>query len=159
MLFEPSRYDLGTGLGLCPLYDAVVAAGELVSIDPWERLGFDQGALERYLTRLDPCLYRYTIEHNGRSSGLICIRYPWLRGPYIELFAVFPKAQRKGIGGAVIDWVDKLALGREKNLWVAVSSFNEAARRFYEGKGFRYLADIPDLVRAGEAEILMRKLL
>jgi ribosomal protein S18 acetylase RimI-like enzyme len=47
--------------------------------------------------------------------------------------------------------------GQVGNLWLCVSAFNSRAIAFYERQGFQPVADLPDLVTPGFAELLMRK--
>jgi hypothetical protein len=62
------------------------------------------------LTRLDPGARRFLLVDAGRAVGAAVIRDPWLRGPYIELMALFAEAQGRGLGGAFVDW-DRRAPG------------------------------------------------
>lgn len=125
-------------------------AALLADIDPWRRLGYSAMALANYLDRPDPSLVRMVMP--GR--GLICLRSPWLKGPYIELLAVLPEAQGQGIGRALVDWA---ASRGGANLWACVSGFNAPARAFYARMGFVEVAPLPGLVEAGETEILLRR--
>jgi len=87
------------------------------------------------------------------------VRYPWLRGAYIELFAVFPQAQGRGVGRAALEFIETHYRGRTDNLWLLVSGFNSGARCFYEKQGFYPVGVIVDLVVAGQDEVLMRKVI
>jgi ribosomal protein S18 acetylase RimI-like enzyme len=82
-----------------------------------------------------------------------------LRGAYIELFAVLPAAQGRGVGRAILEFVESSYRGRAANLWLLVSAFNSGARGFYEKHGFRPIGVIEDLVVVGQDEILMRKVI
>lgn len=125
-------------------------AAVLSGIDPWRRLGYSPSMLALYLGRTDPALTRMVLP--GR--GLIALRSPWLRGPYVELLAVLPEAQGQGGGRRLLDWAE----GRGgANLWACVSAFNHPARAFYARMGFAETAALPGLVTDGEDEILLRK--
>jgi GNAT superfamily N-acetyltransferase len=138
-----------------PLAAALAAA--LAAIDPWARLGYGAGALERYLTREDPALNRWAIERRGEVAGILALRSPWLRGPYVELFAVLPAHQGSGLGGAVMEWAARRAAEVSRNLWACVSDFNAPARAFYARHGFEEVGPLDGLVQPGVAEILLRK--
>lgn len=133
--------------------------GEMLSrIDPWGRLMFAPSALTAYLDKRDGALTIYGIEIDGVLAGGMTLRYPWLRGPYLELLAVLPCHQKKGLGRVVLEWVMAQARhGGAANLWACVSAFNEPARGFYRRLGFVEACVLDDLVRAGEDEILLRK--
>ena len=73
--------------------------------DPWLRLGYTEDGLFRYLIRSDPSLNRYAVVVSEETAGVVCVRYPWLRGPYLEMLAVFPPHQGKSLGRALIAWM------------------------------------------------------
>ena len=91
-------------------------------------------------------------------AGAMTVRWPWLHGPYLELLAVLPEAQGRGLGGALLGWLIA-QVPSSRNLWVAVSAFNTGARRFYARHGFVEVGTVPGLVRDGFDEILLRKAL
>jgi GNAT superfamily N-acetyltransferase len=130
----------------------------MASMDPWRRLGYGVSALQRYLVTDSPALVRHEIAVEGECAGVVAVRAPWLRGPYLELLAVLPAHQGRGIGAAVLRWLEAEA-APARNLWVMVSAFNEGARRFYARHGFVEVGAVPGLVREGFDEVLMRKAL
>lgn len=141
-----------------PLADAEIPAlaEALAQLDPWRRLGFSAAGLAAYLGRADAALIRVVAERDGVPAALLALRKPWLRGPYIELLAVLPAAQGAGLGRALVEWAAAQGGG---NLWACVSDFNAPARAFYARQGFVEVAPLPDLVAAGEGEILLRRML
>ncbi|MBK8208600.1 MAG: GNAT family N-acetyltransferase [Rhodospirillales bacterium] len=147
----------GTLLPLVDTSDAAAIAALLVVEDPWRTLGYQEETVSRYLMRPDPALHRFRLMREGVLVGVLGIRYPWLRGPYIELIGVTPEARGFGLGGAVVTWIEEEARGEAANLWACVSESNADARRFYARRGFIEVAPIDDLVARGHAEILLRK--
>jgi len=134
-------------------------AESLARMDPWLTLGYSAESLARGLATPDPGLTRHLILRGGETLGLVAVRCPWLRGAYIELFAVLPGSQGQGIGEQVLGRLEQEYRGRTSNLWLLVSGFNAGARRFYERQGFHAIGVIPDLVAQGQDEVLMRKVL
>jgi ribosomal protein S18 acetylase RimI-like enzyme len=133
-------------------------AERLAQIDPWAGLGYGAEALARYLGRPDPALIRFAVEHGEDSrAGLLAIRHPWLRGPYMEMLAIFPAHQGHGLGATVVAWAAAQARMNSANLWACVSDFNAPARRFYAAQGFMEVAPLDGLVSPGQSEILLRK--
>lgn len=132
---------------------AVYCAG----IDPYRRLGLGPRGLKGYLTRDDPALFRFAIETKSGLSGLVAIRSPWLRGPFLEMLALMPAARGQGLGRAVLDWVAAEALRLAPNLWTTVSNFNEDARAFYARVGFEEISELPGLIIPDASEILLRR--
>lgn len=142
-----------------------LAAGEAAEIgerlaghDPWRTLGYRAAALASYLERSDPALVRYAIEGDGRLLGVAALRHPWLRGPCLELYAVFEPG--RGTGARVLDRLCAIAAAREaREFWALVSDFNASARRFYARRGFVEIAPLPGLLETGRSELLLRRTL
>jgi diamine N-acetyltransferase len=139
--------------------DVPTLSGRMASMDPWMTLGYSREGLSRYLLRDDPALGRFVVDRAGEMAGLLCIRHPWLRGPYIEVLAVFERYQRSGTATEILRWVEDQARPVSPNLWTLVSAFNSGARMFYRRCGFLEVAPIPQLIQPGLDEILLRKIL
>lgn len=139
--------------------DAKAVAGKLAAINPWLALGYSAAQLENYLSASDPSLHRYTVMVDNTIAGAVAVRYPWLRGAYLELIGLFPDQQGQGFGGAILQWMEQETKPWAANLWVLVSSFNDAAKRFYLRQGFREIANIEALVSLQSSELLLRKVL
>ncbi len=135
--------------------EATIIAAKLAKMDPWQSLGFTSTSLERYLTRVNPGLHRYSVFKEGALSGIVAVRYPWLRGAYLELLGLFAETQGDGFGPHIIAWLISETRMGGSNLWATVSASNSKARRFYEKQGFLPIGDIPDLVQDGCTEILL----
>jgi ribosomal protein S18 acetylase RimI-like enzyme len=159
---EPPFTEPAYTIGTLELRDVKPAeaedlAGRITAIDPWRRLGYEPGALRTYFAQRETGARRRLFVEAGQAVGAAVIRHPWLRGPYIELLALFPEAQGQGHGGAFIAWLSAQAASRSRNLWVITSEANERALVFYQRHGFEPVGPLDDLVRAGECEILLRK--
>ena len=136
------------------------AVAEMLAVsEPWASLKFSATSLASYLTRDDAALRRYLISVDDKLAGVICVRHPWLRGPYIELLGLSPNHRGKGIGKQVLTWAETEARRESKNLWVVASSFNHQALDFYQRLGFYPIGPIQGLVTPEHDEILLRKCL
>ncbi len=144
-----------------PLTDEqALAVAEMLAVsEPWASLKFSVTSLASYLTRDDAALRRYVISVDDKLAGVICVRHPWLRGPYIELLGLSPDHRGKGIGKQVLAWAETEARREAKNLWVVASSFNHPALNFYQSLGFYPIGPIQGLVTPEHDEILLRKCL
>ncbi|GKT07480.1 N-acetyltransferase [Desulforhabdus sp. TSK] len=159
---HPTRDALHIELPHCSLVvlDEDQSAGlsrRLAAMEPWRTLGYRPETLLNYLHRHDAGLDRHAIVIEGQTAGVLSVRYPWLMGPYIELFAILGEYGGKGLGGEVLQWVESRFLANSRNLWATVSAFNTLARSFYRRQGFEEVARIKDLVIPGFDEILLRK--
>jgi GNAT superfamily N-acetyltransferase len=134
-------------------------AERLVAMNPWRTLHYRADALAAYLGRPDAGFQRFTVTVSGQAAGLVALRYPWLKGVYLELLALFPPHQGHGLGQELLSWMERQCRPQTKNLWTAVSSFNQPARHFYAKLGFVEVARLDNLIIQGQDEILLRKLL
>lgn len=144
---------------LRPIGDDIAGplAAAITSIDPWKRMSYRPEAMATYLGAREPGACRRAILHDDQTVGAVSIRYPWLRGPYLELLALLPGSQGLGIGAAVLDWMAAEVAGRANSLWVCTSTFNARALSFYERNGFARVGDLDGLVGPGYTEILLRR--
>ena len=92
-------------------------------------------------------------------AGVVAVRYPWLRGAYLELIGLFPDRQGQGLGTTILQWLEQETQPWATNCWVLVSSFNDLAKRFYLRQGFREVGSIEALVSLQSTELLLRKVL
>jgi GNAT superfamily N-acetyltransferase len=157
--FSAARIDLRDAR-LIALEPALAArlAQAIVTMPPWSEMDYPAEAMARFLAASGDGASRYLIEVDGLEAGAVSVRHPWLKGPYLELLALLPPFQRRGIGAGILSWFEQagLALGA-RNLWVCASSFNDGALRFYQRHDFRPAATLPGLVADGYDEILLRK--
>jgi GNAT superfamily N-acetyltransferase len=135
-----------------PLAEAIAA------MEPWSVMNYPAEKLAALLANSDAWVSRYLVSFDGTEAGLVSIRSPWLKGPYLEILALLPHAQGLGIGASIMAWFEATALrGDARNLWVCASAFNVRAQAFYARHGFAAAAVLPGLVADGYDEVLMRK--
>lgn len=141
-----------------PVDEASRLAEALAVLSPWSAYPISAEALARYLAAMEADAPRFVLRLGNETAGVVGIRRRWLRGPYLQMLAVFPRLQGKGLGRAVLDWLDGEAFtAGERNVWVCASDFNAAALLFYERHGFVRVASLDGLVGDAVAEILLRK--
>ena len=159
--FTQQNYTLSScNLRLLTPDEAFTISQSIVKIEPWLTLGYSADTLSNYLLRSDDLLYRYALVESEKIVGILCVRYPWLRGACLELLAIFPSQQGKGSGREVISWLEsELSEHNLHNLWTLVSSFNLDAQHFYKKVGFLEVGKFDDFIVAGYAELLLRKVL
>ncbi len=152
--------DIGPAI-LSPLStsDAQTLGSAIARIEPWSRMGYADETLIDYLadSGTNAGARKLGIWQSENLTGCISIRDPWLIGPYLEMLALLPDWQGRGIGSALLRWFEQDANPDARNLWVVSSSFNERALAFYRRHGFEDVATLPSLVFDGFDEILLRK--
>jgi GNAT superfamily N-acetyltransferase len=140
--------------------EAAELATLFAAIPPWRTIGYSQSQLRAFFDRPDPALHRFAVvAAGGALQGALAVRYPWLRGPYLEILGLGPAAQGHGLGRQLIGWMAAEAGPGSRNLWALVSAFNTQARLFYRRQGFIEITTFDDFVVAGSNEVLLRKVL
>jgi ribosomal protein S18 acetylase RimI-like enzyme len=158
--FTAGHYTLSDTLALSVITptQAPVIAALFAAIDPWKSYPITADQLTGFFSTIEPGAPRFAIHIDGTLAGAVSLRTNWFRGPYIQTFALGPAHQGRGAGATVMAFIEREARATaERNLWVAVSDFNVDAQRFYVRHGFAQTAAIPDLVRDGRTELLLRK--
>lgn len=123
--------------------------------EPWLTLG---RSYEGSLAILqNPMKERYVALVGGQVAGFLILD---MRGPltgYIQTICVRPDLRGHGIGTGLIAWAEE-RIGRESpNVFMCVSSFNEAAQRLYSRLGYEVVGRLADFLVAGHDEVLLRK--
>lgn len=127
-------------------------------IEPWAKYPYPASLLAAYFAREEPRAPRFALRQENELVGVVGVRFEWLRGPYLQFLGILPAYQGQGLGGAVVQWLERESRkSGEQNLWTCASDFNATALRFYERRGFQRIATIEGLVRDDRNEILLRK--
>lgn len=79
------------------------------------------------------------------------------RSAYIMLIGVDPAKQSRGIGKILLEETEKFLASKSADVFLTVSDFNIGAQKFYSGMGYKVVGEIPDYVKPGITEIIMRK--
>ena len=77
--------------------------------------------------------------------------------PYVHIISVDEMFGGKGIGSALMSFVETIAFASADKIFLVVADFNPDARRFYERMGYRQAGELPNLYRNGITEYLMMK--
>ena len=132
----------------------------IVGIEPWKGLGYRGQVLGRYLARQARAGAVWIVRARGRAQpaeGIIVATDGFLLGGFIALLAVRPDASGRGLGKALVGHVEGRVFARRRWLFVSCDENNRAALRFYRRQGFARVGRLPDLVRDGRIELLLRK--
>jgi GNAT superfamily N-acetyltransferase len=154
----PTNEVKGARLVPLPLEAIGPLAAAIVAMQPWSVMRYSADVLARFLAIPDSGVSRFLVAIDGEQAGAVSVRFPWLKGPYLELLVLLPPFQGRGIGSSILAWFEEEGVRQgARNLWVCASSFNTNAIRFYERHGFQPAATLSGLVADGYDEILLRK--
>jgi ribosomal protein S18 acetylase RimI-like enzyme len=134
-------------------------ASWVAAIEPWVGLGYRPDALGRYLARKARVRGVWVVRTTAKGPplGIVVVDDDVLLGSFIALLAVRPEASGQGLGRALVEDVAARTFATRRWLYVSCDGNNAAALRFYRDLGFLRVGRLPDLVRRGRTEILLRK--
>lgn len=165
-----AKFDIAAALALWTRDGRSLALGALVptdctqlatafaGIDPWARYPYPADQLEAYFAGSTMDAPRFQILIGGVLAGAVGLKLDWLRGPYLQFLGLLPAYQNCGAGSLILEALDHAARQSQcRNVWVCASDFNAGALAFYERHGYAQVAALPDLVREGRTEVLLRR--
>jgi ribosomal-protein-alanine N-acetyltransferase len=130
-------------------------AAMMAASDPWRTLGQDYESLLRTV-RL-PGRERYVAHVDGRFAGFVLINLQGTFAGYIQTIGLAPEFRGRGLGAQLLAFAELRILRDHQNVFLCVSSFNRAGRRFYERQGYHEVGELTDFLVAGHSEFLLRK--
>ena len=76
-------------------------------------------------------------------------------GGYLRLIAVFPGNEGAGIGGLLLDEVERRTATESRFLFLLASRHNEDSRRFYQRRGYTEAGELKALLKPDLDEIIL----
>lgn len=133
--------------------------GWLAGLQPWRGLGYDAAGLASFLSRSagEGQVRVARAGVRGDVLGVLVLQPAVLLGNFVSLLAVRAEAAGQGIGRALMEQAQTETFARRRWLYVSADAGNRAALAFYRRLGFTRVGRLPDLVRAGRTEILLRQ--
>ena len=143
------------------LASAAVAARQaawIAGLEPWRSLGYTSAGLGRFLRRMARGKGVLVGKQDARGpvDGVLTLQEGVLLGNFVSLLAVRPEAAGRGLGRRLIVAAAARTAPARRWLYVSADAENAAALAFYRKLGFRRVGRLPDLVRAGRVELLLR---
>jgi len=151
--------------------DAALAGRQarwVAALEPWKSLGYQVPGLSRFLRRVagaggvlvaivrSPSASPSRGRGRGRVVGVLAMQEGVLLGDFVSLLAVRADAAGRGVGRTLMAAVEAATPPR-RWLYVSADAKNVAALAFYRKLGFRRVGRLPDMVREGRVELLLRK--
>jgi ribosomal protein S18 acetylase RimI-like enzyme len=132
----------------------------IVTMEPWRGLGYKAPPLGKYLGRMAREREVWAARGPGRAGavlGMVVVQDGFLLGGFVSLLAVRPEAIGQGVGRALMEHVAARTFASRAWLFVSCDSANPAALAFYRKLGFLRVGRLPDLIKPGRVEVLLRK--
>ncbi len=130
-------------------------AALMAASDPWLTLGY--GFEELLGTMRLPGRERYVAHVDGEFAGFVLLNLHGTFAGYIQTIGLAPQFRGSGHGAELLAFAEQRIFREHQNVFLCVSSFNHAARRFYERLGYQQVGELVDLLVAGHSELLLRK--
>ena len=140
---------------LCDDAEAQACTAQLAKFGPWHTLGIPAEKLFADLTH--PARDVFVAEFAGKTAGVLILHRGGSFDGYIQLLAVFPEFQNRGLGQKIMQFAEEQIFPRSKNVFLSVSDFNVRAKKFYERLGYEPTGELKNFLVAGQNEILLRK--
>lgn len=127
-------------------------------MQPWVGLGYQAAGLSSFLGRsaAEGQVRVARAGARGAVQGVLVLQPGVLLGSFVALLAVRPEAAGRGVGRMLIQQAKAETFAHRRWLFVSADSGNRSALAFYRKLGFQRVAKLPDLVRDGRTEILLR---
>jgi [ribosomal protein S18]-alanine N-acetyltransferase len=135
--------------------EARACARLMAESEPWLTLG--RGYDHCLALVRDAACERYLAYDGERLAGFVVLLMKGAFVGYIRTICVAPESRGRGVGSALIRYAEERIFGEHPNVFLCVSSFNTAARAFYERLGYGVVGEVKDYVVAGHSEFLLRK--
>jgi ribosomal protein S18 acetylase RimI-like enzyme len=132
------------------------ACAELMATsDPWLTLGYEFDDL-LHTVRL-PGRERYVAHLGGQFAGFLLLNLQGTFAGYIQTVGLAAPYRGSGLGAQLVAFAEQRIWRDHPNVFLCVSSFNQAARRFYARLGYQQVGELADFLVAGHSELLLRK--
>src|SRR6185369_14188754 len=132
----------------------------LAAMEPWRGMGYGAAGLGRFLARSARARQAWVASAGGPRApalGVMVLQPGVLLGGFVALLAVRPEAAGRGIGRALMAKAEAETFAERRWLYTSTDARNRDALRFYRKLGFVRVGVLPDLIRPGRSEILLRK--
>ena len=131
----------------------------VAGMQPWRGMGYDAAGLRAFLGRSAAAgqVRVARARARGQVLGILVLQPAVLLGNFVALLAVRPEAAGRGVGRTLMEHARKETFAHRRWLFVSADAANRAGLAFYRKLGFTRVGRLPDLVRPGRTEILLRQ--
>jgi [ribosomal protein S18]-alanine N-acetyltransferase len=128
----------------------------ILSTEPWITLQYDESDVQAIVrsAQRDNLL----VARSGDAVVGFALSAPGiLLGEYLKILVVEDAHRLHGVGRELMEGLEQRAFRSWPNVYLCVSDFNHAARRFYDRLGYEAVGSLKGLLIPGRDEVLMRK--
>ena len=140
--------------------DFPLLAAWMVETPLWQRYGLTiERAVANFETGLAHGDWLVTADTDRSACGFAwgMPRGVFGRSPYLRLIGMSPTVTGAGIGGLLLEEIERRAAEVAGDLFLLVSDFNKDGQRFYQAHGYEQVGAIPGYVLPDVTELMLRK--
>ena len=135
--------------------DFDVCAAIMSQTVPWFAMGMDH---EACLKAFESAFREvHVLKKEKEIIGFAIIQPQGSFKGYIQTLAVNEKYRGAGYGTQLLQFCEARILQYSPNIFICVSAFNHGALKLYTKFGFKLIGEIPDFIKEGFTELLLRK--
>lgn len=132
-----------------------MCADIMAATDPWVTLGMDKS---RCRMGFEGPGKEVHLAWEGESiAGFMILQTAGSFRGYIQTLCAAPRFRGSGVGTQLLQYAEDRVSAYSPNLFICVSEFNKGALKLYLNFGFIQVGVIPDFVKEGYTELLLRK--
>jgi ribosomal protein S18 acetylase RimI-like enzyme len=148
--------EIGSDIRALQTQAEIEACAQLMAAsDPWLTLGIPYSAC--LATASNESRERYVAHVDGAFAGFVILNLQGGFTGYLQTIAVVPQFRSRGVGAALVRFVEERIFKDFANVFICVSGFNIRAQQFYARLGYETVGELHDYLVAGQSEILLRK--
>ncbi|HVX52626.1 MAG TPA: GNAT family N-acetyltransferase [Chitinophagaceae bacterium] len=127
----------------------------MAATSPWLTMGLDYAYCLKAFE--GPCKEVYIAMLGNTLAGFVILQTCGSFKGYIQTLCVNESLRGRGIGKLLLQFSEERILAISPNIFICVSTFNKAALTLYTRQGFTLVGLLPNFVKGGFNELLLRK--
>jgi [ribosomal protein S18]-alanine N-acetyltransferase len=135
--------------------DLDICAEMMYGMAPWNMLQFSLPDCRKAFN--GSFKENYIVKENGVILGFAILQVQGAFSGYIQSIAIAPAHHNRQLGSKLISFCEERIFRDMPNVFLCVSSFNDAAQRFYYRNGYEKVGEMKDLLVRGYDDYLLRK--
>jgi len=135
--------------------DFAQCAALMESSEPWLSMGISYEECLAPFAKAENTAF--VLQWNGELLGFVILQEQGSFKGYIKTLCVSEEYRGRGYGTMLLQFCEKRILGYSPNLFICVSALNTGALKLYTRFGFELVGELPNFVKQGFTELLMRK--
>jgi len=127
----------------------------MAETEPWSTLGrtYDQSLS----VVIDPTCETYVLADEASVLGFVVVSFAGPFRGYIRSLCVRYEQRDHGLGSELLQFAEERIFRESPNVFMCVSTFNDAAQRLYARRGYEVVGQLDDFLIRGQGEVLLRK--